>query len=102
MDFKREIVIFLENDFEKYAKVVISDLGNDTYDIVHTYVSDDYRGKGLASKLVDEAVKYIKSKNGKIMTSCSYAMKYTKEQNIETIPTGKAPSCSLKHILEDN
>ena len=101
MDFKKEIIIFLENDGHKYARVVIELEENDVYNIAHTYVSDEYRGKGLAAKLVKEAVKFIKSHDGKIKGGCSYAAKYLEKNKIERIDLKTSPSCSLIHMQED-
>ena len=43
-------------------------------DIYHTYVDDDLRGQGIASKLVQMAFDYFKEKNYKVKCSCSYAL----------------------------
>ena len=48
-------------------------INDNTYDIYHTYVNENYRGKGIASSLVKEVVKYIKEKNCNVVASCSYA-----------------------------
>ena len=49
------------------------------FTIEHTFVSDEYRGEGIASILVEEAVKYIDSVNGKIKATCSYAREWLKK-----------------------
>ena len=101
MDFKTEIVIFLEKYGEKYAKVVIRPEGNNVYNIVHTYVSNEHRGEGLAAKITEEALKFIKSHNGKIKADCSYTYKYLEKNNIEMVPLDHSPACSLSHMKED-
>jgi len=47
--------------------------------IVHTYVSPDYRGKGIAHKLMEYAVNYFEENNIIITASCSYANKWIKK-----------------------
>lgn len=54
--------------FKKTKESVIS--------ITHTYVSDDKRGLGLASKLMEEVINYVKESNLLIIPLCSYAVKY--------------------------
>jgi predicted GNAT family acetyltransferase len=44
--------------------------------ILSTYTSPGYRGKGLASKLMDEAVKFAAKNKLKIVPLCSYAQHY--------------------------
>ena len=41
-------------------------------DLTHTYVSQNLRNKGLASKLVEKAIDYAKEKNWKIIATCPY------------------------------
>lgn len=42
-------------------------------DIYHTYVDDDLRGQGIASKLVLMAFEYFEKSNYEVKCSCSYA-----------------------------
>ena len=62
-----------DNDKNIVAQVTFSKVNKNTYDINHTFVDPSLRGKGIASKLVEEAVNYIKEKNCNIIASCSYA-----------------------------
>lgn len=43
--------------------------------IVHTYVNEKYRGKGIAQQLVDCVIKEALKDNKKIKADCSYAKK---------------------------
>lgn len=58
------------------AKIEYEEIEEGIFDIYHTFVDESLRGKGIASKLVQEAVNEIQSKNGKIKASCSYAKKW--------------------------
>ena len=46
---------------------------NNEANIYHTYVDEDLRGKGVASKLVSMAFDYLEENNYKVECSCSYA-----------------------------
>lgn len=55
------------------AEIEFEEIEEGTYNIYHTFVDESLRGKGIASKLVEEAVKEIEARNGKIQATCSYA-----------------------------
>lgn len=66
--------IYLEDENKNViASVTFSKTDNNIYDINHTFVDPKLRGQGIASKLVEEAVKYIESKDCDVTASCSYA-----------------------------
>lgn len=66
--------IFLSNEAgEKIGEICFERVNENTYDITHTYVSPEYRGKHFAEELVNEAIRYIKQKNCNVTASCSYA-----------------------------
>ena len=44
----------------------------------HTYVPNSLRGKGIAAKLVEAALAYVKVNNLKIIPSCSYVAEYVR------------------------
>jgi len=44
--------------------------------IESTYTPEQFRGKGLAAKLMEEAISYAKSQGFKIVPLCSYAKYY--------------------------
>ena len=82
MDFKKETRIYLEDENGRYAEVVVEYEGNNVYNITHTVVAEAHRGEGLAGKLVDEAVAFIKEKDGKIKADCSYAKARLEKQGL--------------------
>lgn len=54
------------------------------YDLVHTFVSPELRGKGVAGQLVRFAVQHARQSGHKIIPTCSYVdtyMKRHKEDN---------------------
>lgn len=44
--------------------------------IDHVFVSEQFRGKGIAGKLIEEVIKYAKVNEKKIYPICSYAKQY--------------------------
>ena len=75
MEFKKEENrIYLEDENQKViAEIEYEELENGIFNIYHTFVDEVLRGQGVASKLVEEAVKEIKEKSGKVQATCSYA-----------------------------
>lgn len=65
--------IYMKDDNDKVVAEINFKKEGDVYNIYHTFVDESLRGKGIASKLVKEAVIYINEKNGKVIASCSYA-----------------------------
>lgn len=59
----------------------VDDNDNDTvvvYDLTHTFVPDQARGKGVAARLVKRAVLHARENGHKIIPSCSYIHTYMK------------------------
>lgn len=74
MDFiKEETRIYLNNENGEMIAEITFPKDGDVYCINHTYVDDSLRGQGIAGKLVEMAVRQIKSKGGKVTATCSYA-----------------------------
>jgi predicted GNAT family acetyltransferase len=44
----------------------------------HTYVPNELRGKGIAAKLVEAALTYVKENKLKIRPTCSYVAEYVR------------------------
>ena len=78
MEFiKEDNRIFLKDENAKIiAEIEFEEIESGKYNIYHTFVDESLRGKGIASKLVQEAVNEIKSRNGKVQATCSYAKKW--------------------------
>ena len=82
---------FIKEENRIYAKnkegMLIAELTfqtkeNNIYNIDYTFVDESLRGQGIAEKLVEEAVKTIKEKGGKVEATCSYANKWLQEHNM--------------------
>ena len=52
----------------------------DTWNIVHTEVNNNYKGQGIAKKLVECIIENSKKYNKKIEADCSYAKKVIERQ----------------------
>lgn len=55
------------------AEITFPEHAPGVYTIDHTYVNDDFRGQGIAAKLVKMAVDQIHEQGGKVRATCSYA-----------------------------
>ena len=84
MDFlKEEGRIYLEDENSKViAEIEYEYLGEGRYNIYHTFVDESLRGQGVASKLVEEAIKEINVRNGKVEATCSYAKSWIEKNNV--------------------
>ena len=82
MEFKKENNrIFLEDENKKViAEIDFEEIENGVFNIYHTFVDESLRGKGIASKLVQEAINEIELRNGVAQATCTYAKKWL-EQN---------------------
>lgn len=66
--------IIVEDGETAYAEYAITD-GADgkTFDVVHTIVPEEIKGRGIASELVEAAYRYAGEQGMKYKASCSYA-----------------------------
>ena len=78
MDLKKESNrIYLEDEEGKLlAEINFEKIDENNFNIYHTFVDESLRGQGIASKLVEEAVKEIKKQGGNVQATCSYAKKW--------------------------
>ncbi len=75
MEFKKEESrIYVDDENGKILAVIeFEKIDNNKYDIYHTFVDESLRGQGIASKLVEAAIKEIKARGGEVQATCSYA-----------------------------
>lgn len=60
-------------DNQVLGKIDYPSVNNDIVNITHTFVDPILRKQGIADKLMTEVFKYLKSKNIKVICTCSYA-----------------------------
>lgn len=73
----------LDENGKLIAEITFPETEKGIFCIDHTFVDETLRGQGIASKLVEMVVEEIKSRNGKIQATCSYAKKWLeKNKNI--------------------
>lgn len=68
--------IYIETAGKTVAEINFEEIEKGTFNIYHTFVDESLRGQGIASKLVEKAVKEIELKNGQVQATCSYAKKW--------------------------
>jgi predicted GNAT family acetyltransferase len=72
--------IYAKNDDGKViCEITFPETGSGVCTIDHTFVDDDARGMGLASRLVESAVNEIEDRGEKAEATCQYASKWMKE-----------------------
>ena len=60
----------------KIAYLSYEDQGNNVLDYAHTYVPDEYRNRGIASKIIRYALDWAREKGYSIIPSCSFVDSY--------------------------
>lgn len=65
------------------AEINFREIERGLFNIDHTFVDESLRGQGLASKLVEEAVKEIKNRDGQVVATCSYAKKWLEKNKLK-------------------
>ncbi|TLG74326.1 GNAT family N-acetyltransferase [Culicoidibacter larvae] len=73
---ERAIELYLD---DKGAGSLVYTLENSVFTIESIFVNPLYRGMGLASELVHEAIKFCETNDYKIHPVCSYAVDYFKK-----------------------
>ncbi|MBP1043988.1 N-acetyltransferase [Vagococcus sp. BWB3-3] len=75
MEMIEETTRFYQTDEEGklIAEITFSIAGDHTYIIDHTFVDDQYRGKGLAQQLVKLVVEKARAQDKKIIPLCPFA-----------------------------
>ena len=63
------------------AYLAYMDLGKKTLDIYRTFVPNALRGKGLAAKLTEHALRYAEDGGYTVLPSCSYVEWYMDRQS---------------------
>ncbi|MBO6244345.1 MAG: N-acetyltransferase [Clostridia bacterium] len=79
---KEDNRIYLKNlEGKIIAEIEFEEVEKGKFNIYHTFVDESLRGQGIASKLIEEAIKEIKNRNGKVGATCSYAKRWLEKHN---------------------
>lgn len=74
-DTQKQKFYVIVNGLESHLEYVRND---NVLNLNHTYVPNELRGKGIAGKLVEAALTYVRENNLKIRPSCSYVAEYVR------------------------
>lgn len=66
----------LEEGKRAYHKI---EEGDEYIKMISTYTPPEYRGLGIASKIIEEAIKYVKNRGKRVIVECSYVKKWMEE-----------------------
>ena len=75
-DIKSNEICFYNEQKEKLAYVMFSNVNESTVLVTTTFVSDVLRGQGVASKLMEALYDELKRTNRKAILKCSYAVNW--------------------------
>lgn len=62
----------------KEAHLMYREIAGKVWDLYHTFVPPEFRGKGVASLLAEAALNEAKKEGKKIIPNCSYVQAYLK------------------------
>lgn len=65
----------------KIAELTYFFVDNHTINANHTYVSETLRGQGVADKLYQALITFVREKNLKLIPTCSYIAKKWEREN---------------------
>ena len=65
--------LYLERDGARAARLTYRREGDDTVILLHTEVGEVLRGQGAGKRLVEEAVRWARAENLKIVPRCPFA-----------------------------
>lgn len=71
-------VKYVDDSGKELAVVDFPAMNEHVVNITHTFVDDSLRGLGIAGKITEIAVVYLKTKGKKIVLTCSYAQAWFK------------------------
>lgn len=54
---------------------------DDSINMMHTYVPEEFRGNGIGEQLVEAALAYAKQNDYRVIPSCSFVARYVHRQH---------------------
>jgi len=95
---KKYIYIKLPGGVKAYLRYEIID---NVMKLLETYTPPEYRGKGLAAKLVTYALEYAKNKGLRVKPICSYTIRYfIKHPEYRSLLVEEYKNISLEEAFE--
>lgn len=81
--------IATENDV-KIGEMTFDYVTKDAININHTWVNPEFRGKGIAKKLLDFVIEMVRENEYKVSSTCSYASSiFTKSNDYDDVVINK-------------
>jgi hypothetical protein len=74
-DLEKQKFYVIVDGLESHLEYVKS---GEVLNLNHTYVPNQLRGKGIAGKLVEAALKHVRENKLKIIPSCSYVAEFVR------------------------
>ena len=76
--YSRERIIALDQNHTLICEATFCDNGS-SVNIDHVYVSEEYRGQGVAGKLLQAATEHFSKGERTVFATCSYARRWLEE-----------------------
>lgn len=69
-------IFYMTEKCERKAYLAYTENPGKVLQLTHTYVADEARGQGLASRLVTHVMEYVLANNLKVVPICPYIIKW--------------------------
>jgi uncharacterized protein len=69
-------IFYLTEKRERKAYLTYTEQPEKVFQLTHTFVSDDLRGQGIASRLAKHVMEYVLANNLKVVPICPYIIKW--------------------------
>ena len=76
-------ITYFDDNGSLVAEIDFPKTGVNEITITHTFVDASLRGQGMAKKLVEEVISIAQNEKYNIRATCSYAMRYFHDNNID-------------------
>jgi len=90
--------IKLPNNTKAY---LLFNIKENVMEILETYTPPEYRGRGIASKILKHALEFAKEKNLKVRPICSYSIHFfIKHPEYRELLVEELKNCDLRKLFE--
>ncbi|MFU0833517.1 MAG: N-acetyltransferase domain-containing protein [Oscillospiraceae bacterium] len=73
LNYEPERIYSVDQNHKVVAEVTFPEIRDGIVDINHTFVDDSLRGQGVASRLLEETAKILRTEGKRAVLTCSYA-----------------------------
>jgi predicted GNAT family acetyltransferase len=78
-EYQKDCIVLKNETGKPMGKVEFATISDNVIDIQHTLVEPDFRGQGIAGKLITEMAKWLITNKKQGILTCSYAVRWFSE-----------------------